>query len=54
MKFKNTENIEYEIVFRKPDKRTWGDNCDGVCFFPVGFEHKSKIYINPYNYILNF
>ena len=48
MKFKNTENIEYEITYRKPDKRTWGESCDGVCFYPEGFEHKSKIYINPH------
>lgn len=46
LKFKNTDGVSYEIVFKKPDKRTWGDNCDGVCFYECGL--KSKIYINPY------
>ena len=47
MKFKNTEGIEYEIIFRKPDRRTWGKDCDGVCFYPIDNGNKSKIYINP-------
>ena len=46
LKFKNCEGIRYQITFRKPDKRAWGDTCDGVYFFERGF--KSKIYINPY------
>ena len=46
LKFKNTEGVTYEIIFRKPDARTWGDDCDGVCFYASG--EKSKIYINPY------
>jgi hypothetical protein len=46
LKFKNGEGIEFEIIFRKPDKRTWGDDCDGVCFLPSG--DKSKIYVNPW------
>ena len=34
MKFESTEGIEYKVIFRKPDKRTWGEGCDGVCFYP--------------------
>ena len=48
MKFESTEGIEYKISFRKPDKRTWGEGCDGVCFYPENGENKSKIYINPH------
>ena len=48
MKFKKTEGIEYEIIFRKPDRRTWGKDCDCVCFYPIDNGNKSKIYINPH------
>lgn len=48
MKFKSTDGVEYRITFRKPDKRTWGEDCDGVCFYPTGDKSKSKIYINPH------
>ncbi|MAH50979.1 hypothetical protein CMI37_34500 [Candidatus Pacearchaeota archaeon] len=48
MLFKNAQGVEYEVIFRKPDKRTWGEDCDGVCFYPNDNENKSKIYINPY------
>ena len=31
LKFKNTEGTEYTVRFKKPDARTWGNHCDGVC-----------------------
>jgi secreted PhoX family phosphatase len=48
LKFKNTEGEEYEFIFRKPDKRRWGDSCDGVCFYPVIGKHPTIILINPH------
>ena len=47
LKFKNNEGVRYEIIFRKPDARTWGEDCDGVCFYPKK-GNKSHIYINPH------
>ena len=47
LKFKNTKGTSYEFIFRKPDKRTWGEDCDGVCFYPDK-GNKSHIYINPH------
>ena len=47
LKFKNTEGVRYELIFRKPNKRAWGEDCDGVCFYPVK-GNKSYIYINPH------
>tara|TARA_R100000808_G_C2027873_1_gene73079 strand:+ start:33 stop:332 length:300 start_codon:yes stop_codon:yes gene_type:complete len=46
MKFKNADGAEYQIFFRKPNKRYYGLICDGYCTDP----HRSnpKIYINPY------
>ena len=46
LKFKNCEGVTFKVEFRKPDKRTWGEDCDGVCFTPIN--NKSKIYINPH------
>jgi secreted PhoX family phosphatase len=48
LKFKNTKGEPYEFVFRKPDKRTWGEDCDGVCFYPVIGKHPTSILINPH------
>jgi len=42
--FKNTKGVEYEISFRKPDKRAYGD-ADGVCYPPE--DKHPKIFINP-------
>ena len=44
--FKNTKGVEYEIIFRKPNKATYGDSCDGICYDPK--EKKPKILISPY------
>jgi Zn-dependent peptidase ImmA (M78 family) len=46
VKFKNVEGIEYEIVFRKPDQRYYGEDCDGFCTPPD--KENPKIYINPH------
>ena len=46
LKFKNCDGVTFKVEFRKPDKRTWGEDCDGVCFEPR--KSKSKIYINPH------
>ena len=32
-KFKNSEGIEYEVIFRKPDERHFGE-VDGICTDP--------------------
>ena len=45
IKFKNADNIEYEILFRKPDKRT-ASGADGLCSDPC--DDKPRILINPY------
>ena len=47
LKFKNAEGTKYFVKFKKPDGRTWGNNCDGVCFFPSLF-HKAHIEVNPH------
>lgn len=44
--FKNTKGVEYEIIFRKPNKNAYGEDCDGVCFDPN--EKNPKILISPY------
>ena len=48
LKFKNKEGVTYEFIFRKPDKRTWGEDCDGVCFYPVKGKEPTTILINPH------
>ena len=44
-KFKNLDNIEYKVLFKKPDKR-WYGKADGVCQAPD--EKNPNIFINPY------
>jgi|TARA_Y100000593_G_scaffold94271_1_gene192576 Zn-dependent peptidase ImmA (M78 family) len=44
-KFKNADGVEYEIIFRKPDKRT-NAGVHGLCYHPD--DKKPRIYINPY------
>lgn len=46
MKFKNADNAEYQIVFRKPDRRYYGADCDGYCTDPD--RSRPKIVINPH------
>ena len=48
LKFKNAEGIEYSIKFRKPDKRTWGEDCDGVCFYAEDGKNEADINVNPH------
>ena len=49
LKFKNAEGTEYSVKFKKPDGRTWGANCDGVCFFPsLAYNQKPHIEVNPH------
>ena len=43
--FTTLEGVEYEVIFRKPDKRTYKD-ADGVCYAPD--EDNPKIYISPH------
>ena len=43
--FSNVEGVQYEVLFRKPDKKHFGE-ADGICFNPS--EEKPKIHINPY------
>ena len=43
-KFKNSKGIEFEILFRKPDKRN--GECDGVCY-KEDDDSKGKIFIRP-------
>ena len=45
-KFKNANGATYEVIFRKPNKNTYGDDCDGVCFNPA--LPSPKIQINPH------
>jgi len=47
LKFKNIEGIEYSMKFKKPDGRTWGNGCDGVCFYPKGVLKEADIEVNP-------
>ena len=42
--FKNSEGIEYEIIFRKPDERHFGE-ADGICLDPK--TERPKIHIHP-------
>jgi len=44
-KFKNSQGVEYEVYFRKPNERLYGE-ADGVCIDPK--EEKPKIEISPY------
>ena len=44
-KFKNTKGVEYEVLFRKPNKKHYGD-ADGTCSDPEGGD--PKIHISPY------
>ena len=46
MKFKNSQGVGYEIIFRKPDKRHFGKDCDGICTDPSN--KRPKIHINPH------
>ena len=39
-RFKNAEGVEYKVLFRKPNRKYYGDDCDGVC-------SKDSILINP-------
>ena len=48
LKFKNTKGIEYTVRFKKPDARTWGNHCDGVCLFPRGLLNEAHIEVNPH------
>ena len=48
LKFKNTKGTSYEFIFRKPDRRKWGDDCDGVCYYPVIGKNPTVILINPH------
>ena len=43
--FKNTQGVEYEIFFKKPNSKYYQDT-DGYCHDPK--EKDPKIYINPY------
>jgi len=43
--FKNSQGIEYEVIFRKPDEKAY-DGADGVCFSPD--DERPRIYISPY------
>ena len=46
MKFKNAQDVEYELIFRKPDQRYYGDDCDGVCSSPD--KPNPRVLINPH------
>jgi Zn-dependent peptidase ImmA (M78 family) len=43
--FKNSEGVEYKVKFRKPNKRFYGEDCDGTCDPP--YSKSPKILINP-------
>ena len=45
IKFKNYDGVQYEMLFKKPDKRV-ADNADGWCTSPYSI--KPRILINPY------
>ena len=45
LNFTTPQGIDYEMKFRKPDRRSF-QGCDGVCYYPRNGE--GKIYINPY------
>ena len=44
-KFKNLDEVEYKVLFRKHDGRWYGE-ADGICQSPD--EKNPKIFINPY------
>ena len=44
--FKNSKGVEYELIFRKPNKNCYGEPCDGICYDPE--EKNPKILISPY------
>ena len=44
--YKSAKGVVYEVVFRKPDKRLYGEECDGVCENPS--DKNPKIFISPY------
>jgi len=44
-KFKNAQGVEYEVLFRKPNKNHHGE-ADGVCYDPN--DKDPKIHISPY------
>ena len=44
--FKNSKGVEYEVIFRKPNKKIYGNGCHGVCDDPK--EEDAKILISPY------
>jgi Zn-dependent peptidase ImmA (M78 family) len=43
--FKNSKGVEYEVFFKKPNFKYYG-NSDGYCHDPK--EKDPKIYVNPY------
>ena len=43
--FKNSDNVEYEVLYTKPNSHHYGD-ADGTCSPPD--EETPKIHINPY------
>ena len=45
-KFKTPDGAKYEVIFRKPNKNTYGDDCDGICLNPE--LSNPKIQINPH------
>ena len=45
-KFKNADNVQYEVVFRKTNKNAYGEDCDGICHSPS--LPNPKIQINPH------
>ena len=45
--FKNSKGVTYEVIFRKPNKQHYGNECDGVCYDPDE-KPKPKIMISPY------
>ena len=36
------------MKFKKPDGRTWGNDIDGVCYFPRGLLNEADIEVNPH------
>ena len=46
--FKNSQGVIYEVIFRKPDKRYYGEDCDGICYDPKEKGCSPKILISPY------
>ena len=46
--FKTPKGVTYEVIFRKPNKQHYGEDCDGVCYDPEDDQTSPKIIINPY------